>query len=63
MAGAWSTAVAIADLHLEGYDHHLQSNLVYSERLSAEGYSGRLEAIRRILSDMGLALVRLESAK
>lgn len=62
VAGAWSKAVAIADLHLEGYDHERDQNLVYSERLSAEGYADRLEAIRRILSEMGLALVRLESA-
>ena len=62
MSGAWSKAVAIADLHLEGYNHAINKNLVYSERLSADGYSDRLEAIRRILSEMGLALVRMESA-
>lgn len=62
VAGVWSKAVAIADLQLEGYDHTREKNLVYNEKLSAEGYSDRLEAIRRILSEMGLALVRLESA-
>jgi hypothetical protein len=61
--GAWSTPVAIADLHLEGYNAQLNKNMTYTERLSASGYAERLEVVRRIVSDMGLALVRLESAR
>jgi hypothetical protein len=62
-AGANATkSEAIADLHLEGYDFKANENLKYSERLSASGYADRLESIRRILSDMGLALVRFDTA-
>jgi hypothetical protein len=57
-----SKSAAIADLFLEGYDFRSNENLKYSERLSASGYSDRLESIRRILSDMGLALVRFDTA-
>jgi hypothetical protein len=62
MKSSSSISTAIADLHLEGYDFRSNENLKYTERLSASGYADRLESIRRILSDMGLALVRFDTA-
>ena len=60
--GTATASAVIADLHLEGYDNRVNENLKYTERLTARGYSDRLECIRRILSDMGLALVRFDTA-
>jgi hypothetical protein len=61
-AGLSATPVAVANLQLEGYDQRINKNLVYTERLPATGYAERLEVVRRILSEMELALVRLETA-
>ena len=47
-------------LVVEGYDAQRGRNLQIRERIKAEDFAERMDAVKRILSSMGLALVRHE---
>ena len=55
-----SKSVPIARLVLEAYDLKSNSNLSFSENIATSDFTDRLEVVRRMLSSMGLALVRHE---
>jgi hypothetical protein len=50
----------VVELVLEGYDAKNSRNLVFRERISSADYADRTEVVKRMLGQMGLALVRHE---
>ncbi len=62
IGSSWGTAVDSLELRLEAYDPKTGRNLSYSERIAIADYSDRMETVKRLLSGVGLALVRHETS-
>ena len=56
----WGTGVEMLELKLEAYDSRSGKNLTYAERIATGDASDRMETVKRLLSNAGLALVREE---
>ena len=48
----------ISRMSLEAYDPKAMANLTFTEDVATTDYPDRMEVVRRLLSSMGLALVR-----
>jgi len=58
----WGTAVDSLELRMEAYDPRNGKNLTYAERIAVTDFPDRMEAVKRLLSGAGLALVRHEKS-
>jgi hypothetical protein len=58
----WGTAVDMIELILEAYDPQTAKNLGYSERIATTDLPDRMESVKRLLSSLGLALMRYEDS-
>jgi hypothetical protein len=59
---AFSSPVPVMRLTLEAYDPRTHANLSMYENIATADYPDRLEVVRRMLSSMGLALVKHETS-
>lgn len=57
----WGTPTEMMELSLEAYDTRNSRNLVYAEKVAVAELPRRMEVVKRIMSQMGLALVRYDS--
>lgn len=58
----WGKPVDMLELTLGAYDSKMGRNLSYSEKIATNDFSNRMEAIKQLLSQSGLALVRYEAS-
>ncbi len=61
-AGSWSKPVDVTQLHLQAFDPTTGQNLNYTEKIASADFSNRMEIVKRMMSSVGLALVRHEFA-
>ncbi len=59
---SWGTAVDMLELTLEAYNPTAGRNLTYAERIATVDLPDRMETVKRLLSSVGLALVRHETS-
>jgi hypothetical protein len=59
---SWGTPMEMLELLMEAYDTRMGRNLVYTERIAVGDFPNRMEAIKRQLSQAGIALMRQESS-
>ena len=56
----WGKPVEMLQLTMEAYEARTARNLTYSEKIAISDFPDRMEAIKHILSQMGLAIMRYE---